>query len=621
MANSSLTLSSLDFDTLKANFKDFLKTQTAFKDYNFEGSNMNVLLDVMSYNTYLNSFYLNMVASEMFLDSAQKYDSVVSHAKELNYVPRSAAAAVANISFTAQTASANGKFNVAKGTRFLGYAGNTNYTFVTKQSMTYLSSNNNFVVNNLQIFEGSFFQDSFVIDYEVESQRFVLSNQNIDTSTITVKVIENNGATETYYTKADTLFGVDNTSTIFFLQGCENNQYEIVFGDGYFGKRPLNLATIVVEYIVTNGEEGNGVESFSLSDDLSAINGGSVDVSAISTVSGSFNGANQENIESIRYNSPRYFATQQRAVSSDDYASLVKAKFGGQIDDVIIYGGQDLTPKQYGRVVVCVKPKGATIAPNYLKNNIQQYLLNYIALPNRVILAEPDYFYINVSSKIQYNKNQTTKFEEDIRSQVLEEMVSYGIDHLGKFGNDFRYSKFVTHIDSVDSSITSNDTRTRIVKRISPAINFATSYLIDFNNTPEREGVYGGVVYPDERVLRSSTFTYINEIGERFSGAYLEDEPIQKSPDVGNIAVYYTFKNKKILLNSSVGQIYYVANPFGFAKGPAGRVTLNDIKVDNYGNYISIYLTHAERDIIASRNMILLLEASDISTEIIETVK
>ena len=174
MANSSLTLSSLDFDTLKENFKVFLKTQTAFKDYNFEGSNMNVLLDVMSYNSYLNSFYLNMIASEMFLDSAQKYDSVISHAKELNYVPRSAASSVANIAFTAETVGLGGKLTIPKGTHFFGYNANSAYTFVTREDRSFLSGNSTFVIDNLQVFEGNYFQESYVMNYDIENQRFII---------------------------------------------------------------------------------------------------------------------------------------------------------------------------------------------------------------------------------------------------------------------------------------------------------------------------------------------------------------------------------------------------------------------------------------------------------------
>lgn len=623
MANSSINLSSLDFDTLKANFKEYLKTQSVFKDYNFDGSNINVLLDIMSYNSYLNSFYLNMVASEMFLDSAQKYDSIVSHAKELNYIPRSSAPSVANVSFSVETSNPIGSITVPQGTRFHGINANGSYDFITNEATTYVSSNNSYTINNLLLYEGSYFRDSFVQDDNIENQRFLLSNRNIFTNSITVSIIENNDtANPISFTRADTLFGLDSNSKVFFLQGCENYQYEIVFGDGLFGRKPLNGATIIVNYIVTNGTDGNGVDVFTISDDLFQ-NGAAVNVSDITVNVNSENGANQESIDTVRYNAPRYFATQQRAVTSDDYASLVKAEFGGQIDDVIIYGGQDLEPKQYGRVVVSLKPKNSTIVPDYLKNEIQRYLLDFIALPNRVIISEPDYFYIYVNSIVQYDKTLTTKSMSDLKGDVLSSMLQYSDDHIGKFGNDFRYSKFVSHIDNTDASITSNDTEIKMIKRLYPTLNALGSYVIDFANKPEREGLYYGKVYPDERILSSSSFTYVDtSTGTEYPNAFLEDNPrpyVSSDEDtkVGDVSVYYIVNNEKILVKYSVGTVCYEDN----ALGPAGRVKIDNLKISSYLNYISVYLTPSAKDIIATKNMILLMAAEDVKTNIIEIVK
>lgn len=622
MANSSINLSSLDFDTLKSNFKEYLKTQSVFKDYNFDGSNISVLLDVMSYNSYLNSFYLNMIASEMFLDSAQKYDSVISHAKELNYVPRSAAPSVANVSFTMETSNPIGNITLPKGTKFYGTNANGSYNFITTEATTYVSSNNSYTVNNLLLYEGDYFIDSFVKDDSIENQRYVLSNKNIYTDSISVSIIENNDISNPItFTRAETLYGLDSNSKVFFLQGCENYQYEIVFGDGLFGRKPLNGATITVNYAVTNGTDGNGVDNYTISDNVSQ-GGASINVSDITVNVLSENGANQESIDTVRFNAPRYFATQQRAVTSDDYASLVKAQFGGQIEDVIIYGGQELEPKQYGRVVVSLKPKNSTIVPNYLKNQIESYLLDYIALPNRVIISEPDYFYIKVNSTAQYNKTATTKSIADLKGDILSSMLQFAVDHIELFGNDFRYSKFVAHIDDTDISITSNNTEIKIIKRISPALNYATSYVIDFSNKPEREGLYYGKVYPDERILLSSSFTYVDSAGIEYQNAFLEDVPrpqVSSTEDtkIGDVAVYNIVNNQRVLVNSSIGTVCYEDS----TEGPAGRVKLTNFKTSSYNNYISIYLTPSEKDIIATKNMILLMEPEDITINIIETVK
>ena len=605
MANSSINLSSLDFDTLKANFKEHLKTQSTFKDYNFDGPNISVLLDIMAYNSYLNSFYLNMIGSEMFLDSAQKYDSVVSHAKELNYVPRSAHGALANVYFTASTTGLSGKLAIPKGTRFSGRNSNGSFNFVTDQNLTFVSPTDNYVIDNLQIRQGTYFQDSFIVNYDDETQRFLLTNLNVDTTTLEVTVVEDAGANTLVYSRSDTLFGLNQNSQVYFLQGAETQKYEIVFGDGLLGRKPKNGATIKISYVVTNGSDGNGIESFTLTDDLGPINKGSVTASNITTLSSSTSGANQESIESVRFSAPRYFATQQRAVSSDDYSSLVLSRFGGEIDDIAVYGGQDLQPKMYGRVAVCIKPVGSTLTPNYLKTAIVSFLEDYITLPNRVIVTDPEYFYVDVTSVVEYNSKSTNKTAFDVKSDVINTMTDFSKTHLGKFGADFRYSKFVTHIDATDNSITSNDTKVKIVKKISPKLYFATSYVVEFNNKCEQEGYYDGIAYPDDRVFTSSTFSYVDADDVVWSQAALEDDAL------GNILVYVFQNNKKVIVNPNIGSINY----------DTGKVTLNGLKAAEYITNISLYLMPKNKDIVSSKNMILLIEPSDIKITVQETTK
>jgi hypothetical protein len=547
-----------------------------------------------------------MVASEMFLDSAQKIDSVISHAKELNYIPRSAHAAVANVSFTVEASgfTAN-KLVIPKGTRFSGLNSNGTYTFVTDQSLTFTSSNNTYLVDNIQINEGNYFQDTFVVDYDIESQKFVLSNEFIDINSIQVNVIENSGLSNTEFSFVNTLFGLNNLSEVYFVQAVEGGKYEILFGDGLFGRRPLNGATISVSYIVTTGSDGNGVESFTLSDNIGPVNGGTAEASEITVITPSVWGANQESIENIRFNAPRYYATQQRAVSVDDYASLVYANFGGAVDDVIVYGGQELEPKLYGRVIIAIKPTASTIASSLLKTNIENYLQDFIALPNRVVVSDPDYFYIKVRSSVQFNSKSSTKYSSEIRSLILNTVIDYSRNQLEKFGNDFRYSRFVTQIDNTDNSITSNDTHVKLVKRINPKIDFATSYDIRFNNPAELEGVYAGIAYPDDRVLMSSSFSYINERNEVTPNCYIEDDA------VGNLIVYTYIKGLKTVLNNAIGNINY----------ETGAVSITNLKTRDYGNYITLELSTRNKDIIASKNMVLVIEAEDISINVIETLK
>jgi hypothetical protein len=545
-----------------------------------------------------------MVASEMFLDSAQKIDSVISHAKELNYIPRSAHCAVANITFTVETTGlTSNKLTLPKGTRFTGYNSNGSYTFVTDLSQTFVSSNNTYLVDNIQVNEGTYFSDSFVVDYDIENQKFTLSNENVDTSSLSVYVAENGSNTE--YTYASTLFGLNDVSTVYFIQAVEGGKYEIKFGDGLFGKKPINGASINVDYIVTNGSDGNGVENFVLSDNLGPGNGGEATVSDITVITSSIQGANQESIENIRFNAPRYYATQQRAVSVDDYYSLVRAEFGGAVDDVIIYGGQDLEPKLYGRVIVSIKPTASITASSLLKNDIINYLQDYIALPNRIIVTDPEYFYIDVTTTVQFNSKLTTKYSTEIKSMILDGIINFSKDHLEKFGNDFRYSRFVTHIDSLDQSITSNDTRVKIVKRLTPKLLFATSFDIRFNNGAEQEGYYNGVAYPDERVLGSTSFSYVDEDDNIYPNCYLEDDA------VGNVIVYTYLKGVRTVLKADIGTIDY----------NTGMVTISNLKTADYDGYIELSLTTKNKDIIASKNVVLLIDPVDVNIEIIETIK
>jgi hypothetical protein len=615
MANSSLTLSSLDFDTLKGNFKEFLKTQSVLKDYDFEGSNINVLLDVMAYNTYYNAFYLNMIHSEMFLDSAQKYDSVVSHSKDLNYVPRSAHSAAGEISLTLETSGVKKIITIPKGTRFSGTNSNGNFTFTTDETKTIVSGNNTFNIANLQIFEGDYFQDSYIVDYDLEVQRFLITNRNVDISSITVNIIENNGATNTVFTRAHTLFGLNGDSEIFFIQPTSNYQYEVVFGDNLFGRKPLNSAVVNINYRVTRGSEGIGVSSFVLNDDLGVINNGTINSVNITTTANSSSGADQETIESIRYVAPRYFATQQRGVSSDDVAVLIRSNFGGEISDIAVYGGQDIEPKLYGRIIISLKPASGTIAPNYIKNRITNYLTDYIGLPTRTIISDPDYLYCSVSSKVYYNRTATDKTTSEIENIVLNSITNYSTTNLEKFNNDLRYSRLITAIDNSDSSIQSNDTDIRVVKRITPQFNYNTTYDISVGNILYYESTnydtsFNHVQLHDSEfdvhfshsTFISSLFTYNAKNGKVYPSSFLEDD------DNGHIKVFSNI-GPEIVEIETIGSIDYLT----------GRITLNNINIANYDDYISLYFKTRNKDIFVSQNKIIIIDPNDVKISVLQS--
>jgi len=612
MANSSLALSSLDFDTLKQNLKDFLSSQSIFKDYNFEGSNINVLLDVLSYNSYLNSFYLNMVASEMFLDSAQKYDSIASHAKELNYVPRSASHAVTDISIEFETIGLKNKLVIPKGTKFTGTNSNGTFTFVTDQTSTYVSINNNFSVANLLIKEGQYFQDSYIVDYNIENNRYLISNKNVDISSITVEVSENFGANITTFSRATTLYGLDNFSNVYFIQAAENNLYELVFGDGYFGRKPLNQSVVTVNYIVTNGSDANGVREITLADDIGPINLGRVSPLSVSVNQIASGGANQENIDSVRFTAPRYFAAQQRAVSEDDYASLVLANFGGEVADCAVYGGETVEPKRYGRVILCLKPSSGTIAPNYVKSKVSNYLKNYIVIPNRIVITDPEYVFIYMKSIVEYNIYQTAKTPKDIQSVVVDAVVNFSAANLEKFNRDFRYSRLVSTIDDSDVSISSNQSDIRAIKRISPKINYPYTAVLDINNAIDTSYDYGYVADLSKSPTYDALFGIASVISSRFN--YISADNIYYDlcyiQDNGSgLVSVYTVINSILTKIEDVGTVDY----------KKGILYLNGIRVSNYENYISIYFRTVNKDILASKTKIIMIDPNDLNIAVRET--
>ena len=609
-ANSSLNLASLDFDTLKQNFKTFLASQSVFKDYNFDGSNINVLLDVMAYNSYLNSFYLNMVASEMFLDSAQKYDSMVSHAKELNYIPSSNRSSTADISFSLETSGLSGSLTIPKETKFVGTNSNGSFTFTTDQTTSWSSSNSTYTIANLQIYEGIYFQDTYLIDYNQEAQKFIISNPDIDTSSLTVTVVEDNGQTNTNFTQKTTLFGLKSDSEIFFLQAAQNNKYEIVFGDNLFGRYPKNNALVIANYRLSKGSNADGVSSFTLADNLDLVNNGSINPPLnINVNTNSVGGALQENIESIRYHAPRYFATQQRAVATDDFSSLILSEFGGVINDVNIYGGETLTIPQYGRVVVNVQPKSGTIVPEYIKSEISNYLLNYVSLPTRIIIGDPEYFYCKVSANVQYDSTKTTLFSQDIKSKVIQSITNFSNKNLQAFNLDLRYSKLISAVDNADLSITSNDTNIKMIKRLAPLLNYSTSYSFTYDNPAQVEnigeaGYEKGPKFYDEPVITSSSFTYIDKNGTQYPLSYIRDD------NYGSLVVYTLINNTFTVLNNNLGTIDY----------SNGKIVINNLLTSFYNDYISLYMTLQNKDIIVNKNKILIIDPADIDVTIIQTV-
>ena len=482
MANSSLSLVSLDFDSLKANFKSYLKSQSVFRDYDFEGSNMNVLLDVLSYNSYLNAFYLNMAVSEGFLDSAQMMSSVISHAKELNYTPRSARSAKALINLSINvTSGATNTIEIPKGAHFSGQNANGGFVYTTSEAHVLTSTSSVFSINNLPIFEGTYINETYTVDNSIENQKFIISNKNVDTTSIAVTLSENDGLDVNDLTQVSNLYGLTNTSMVYFIQATLDGNYEIVFGDGVFGYAPQNNATVLVTYRITNGLKGNGINSFTSDRDIGQYNNVQARVT-VSTVAASIDGDDAETIDSIRFRAPRHYQTQDRAITTGDYANMIYENYP-EIKAVNVYGGETLYGSvEYGRVFIsAVSRSGATITDS-LRTDIVNFITNKNSIAITPVITDPDFLYIVPSVTATVNFNQTNMTPADIKGLVFNTIKSYNTSVLQNFNTAFRYSKFTSALNNTDASIESIQVYNLIKKISNPVLNYSNPISFAFNN-------------------------------------------------------------------------------------------------------------------------------------------
>jgi hypothetical protein len=577
MANSSLNLTSLDFDTLKYQFKQYLQSQSTFKDYNYDGSNMNVLLDVMSYNTFLNAFYLNMVGSEMFLDTAQKLDSVVSHAKELNYLPRSKRSAKAVVSFDISMTGGVSPLVVPKGTLFSGRNANGGYTFTTSNERLFLSTNNYYIVSNLEIYEGNYLQDTFVVDYSYENQRFVISTSDIDTSDIEITVSENNGETNTVFSYAENLYGLNSNSAVYFIQATSNQKYEIVFGDNIFGKKPQNGAVIIAEYRVSSGSDANGVESFNVDQDLGTYNQGISSYSDVTVVASSAYGANAEGIESIRYNAPKHFQTQGRCITDNDYRTTIVQKFP-EVQYVNVYGGGVTnTAVEYGIVYISPSTFSGTILTESRKKDIETYVNSLSAVGIRSKIVDPDYIYIKLKSLIHVDFNSTKSTSTLLISKAAAAVKNYNVNNLQNFNTAFRMSKLEQKINESDVGIISNETYATIFKSFNVPLNTPYAIYCDLNNEIEK-----GSVSSDVFVSLGKNFIFTDSI---------------KNIDIGSGKVYIYEQNPALTTPNytEVGTVDY----------STGIIKLSQVEYfDTYGG-VNIYAEPSNQDVYCYTNNII----------------
>lgn len=591
-ANSSIVLTQLDFNEYKDSLKSYLREQEEFKDYDFDGSNLTVLLDILAYNTYQNAFYLNMVSNEMFLDSAKLRDSVISHAKELNYLPRSFTSANAKIQLRVTPTDPNkNSIVIPKGTSFITRVDDFSYAFSTSENLVVTNkANGTFISDTITIYEGNYLSDTYAVNYN-NPLIFKINNKKVDISSVAVTVLEDNGSVSLEYSRATSLFGHDENSAVFFLQPSVGDTYEVVFGDGVVGRRPKNNAIIIIEYRVSNGELPNGASRF--------INAGRIDNEAnvsITTLTAAQDGAVAEDLNSIKFNAPRAFTTQERAVTAEDYENLLKANYP-EINAVTAYGGEDATPPQFGRIFVSVDLTDIDGLPKIKEDEYKRFLRSRASVAMEPIFISPDYTYLKVDSIVKYNINRTGLNPEDVRTFVIDSILNYSSTNLNRFSRTFRYSKLVQAIDATDASVISNDTTVNLVKYLTPNLGVPLNLTVDFKSPLTQEIPLLGDEHPaiDIHGVTSTPFTYAG-----IQNCILEDN----GDGVMRIVTTAGASHKKVV---DVGTVDY----------DTGIVRLTNFVVQNYvGTSLKIYAEPRFRDITAIQNVILNIVESDVNITI-----
>jgi hypothetical protein len=598
-----VNFTNLDFDQIKTSIKDYLRSNSNFTDYDFEGSNLSVLLDTLAYNTYISSYNANMVSNEVFIDSATLRENVVSLARNIGYVPRSRTAAKANISFFVDTTGFQTNpitLTLQKGVVATTAAfGGESYTFTVPSNITVPVVNGIAFFDNISVYEGTYVVDNFTVQSEnpAPPQKYILNNPNIDSSSINVIVRDTESSTNSRkFVQSNSLFSVTSSSRVFFIQEVEDQRYELIFGDGIFGEKLQALNYIEASYIVTSGESANGLSSFTFNGRLLDNNGISVTngISLITTNIASEGGKEIESVDSIKNYAPRIYASQNRAVTAADYETIVPQIYP-ETQSVSVYGGETLSPPQYGRVFISIKPYNGQFVPNSIKDNLKNKLRNYSVAGIVPEIIDLKYIYVEVDTTAYYNTNLAPD-ADFVKSIVSSNINSYAdSSELNRYGAKFKYSKFQKIVDDSHESITSNITKVQIRRDLGVILNQLAEYEICYGNGFYIKSVEG-------YNIKSSGFTVSGIDGT----VYLGDLP---NTD-GLTGTIFLFSDPNsdtpTIKRRSVGTISY----------EKGEIILNPINIvgtskNNNGNpIIEISAIPISNDVIGKQDLYLQLDIS-----------
>ncbi len=593
MASNKLAVSDLDFDNIKSNLKTFLQNQPEFSDYNFEGSGFAVLLDLLAYNTHYLGFNANMLANEMYLDSADIRKNIVSIAKMLGYTPTSAKSPIADISITVNNVpTSTASITMAKGTAFETTVDDVTYQYLTNAEITITPSDGVYTFSNVDIFEGTLVSFRYTVDSSDPDQRFIIPSELADMTTLKVQVQNSStDSTTNTFIKTTGLTSINSTSKVYFLQESEDERYEIYFGDGVLGKKLDDSNIVICEYIVTNKEASNGASSFTLSGNI----GGFTDVS-ITTNSSSQGGSDPQTKESIRFNAPLQYSRQDRAVTTGDYETLVTELYPNA-QAVSAWGGEDDENPVYGQVKIAIKAASGSTLTNQTKTDLVAQLKKYNVASVTPVIVDPETTDIILTTTAKFDEKATTKNADTIKSNIITSLDNYNTDTLQKFDSVFRHSKVVKQIDDTDTSILSNVTTIKVRKSFTPTLSTSTRYDVYFRN---------GIFNPHSG-HKSSIGGVITSSGFKVDGDttniyYLDDD------GQGNIRRYYFVGTVRTYANNTQGTVDY----------STGQITINSLNVSSIENIrgasstiVEITVEPASNDIVPVRDQILNIDTAN----------
>ncbi|MAJ05154.1 MAG: hypothetical protein CMP36_01390 [Rickettsiales bacterium] len=590
MASTKLDISELDFDQLKSNLKSFLQSQSEFSDYNFEGSGFAVLLDVLAYNTHYLGFNANMLANEMYLDSADVRANVVSLAKMIGYTSASAKAPVASLDITVNDATGT-TLTMDKGQTFTTSVDGTTYNFITNTDLTITPVDGVFKFSSVPVYEGTPITFRYTVDSTDADQKFLIPSVNADTSTLRIRVQTSlTDTTSETFTNVSGLTNLSDTSAVYFLSETETGKFQITFGDGVLGKKLSNGNIVILDYIVTNKDEANGASTFT-----PAGNIGNFSNLTVATVSNAQGGSEPESKESIRYNAPLQYTAQDRAVTTSDYEGKVRSIYPNA-QSVSAWGGEDDETPIYGVVKIAIKAASGSTLTTQTKSDIVSKLKEYNVGSVTPQIVDPEITSILLNTSAKYNASATTKDAETLKANIITNLTNYNTSTLQKFDSVFRFSKVSTLIDGTDASILSNITTIKIRKSLQPTINSSLKYNIYFRN-----GLYNphtGHNSTAGGILTSTGFKVSGNTNEQF----LDDD------GNGNVRAYYLSGATRVYTNSTQGTIDYTT----------GAITINSLQVTEISNIrgsassvIELTVQPASNDIVPVRDQIIELDISN----------